>query len=133
MRQTIEIPEINLEIHSLIVKMIKRCHEEGSGTPKVDDLPSQVKNAQFHTELHSGMKTWVEKIQKLTMFVLKDFQGNMSQEISFWFNLERALNRLLEKRESLGVTLTFDILKWVLSYNFKLLKTIYIYFLVIIF
>ena len=82
MRQTIEIPEINLEIHSLIVKMIKRCHEEGSGTSKVDDLPNQVKNAQFHTELHSGMKIWVEKIQKLTMFVLKDYTFVLQETVS---------------------------------------------------
>jgi dynein heavy chain 1 len=33
------------------------------------------------------------------------------QEISFWLNLERALNSILEKRESLEVNLTLDILR----------------------
>lgn len=33
------------------------------------------------------------------------------QEISFWLNLERALNRIQEKRESPEVLLTLDILK----------------------
>lgn len=33
------------------------------------------------------------------------------QEISFWLNLERALHRIQEKRESIEVTLTLDILK----------------------
>lgn len=33
------------------------------------------------------------------------------QEISFWLNLERALHRIQEKRESLEVALTLDILK----------------------
>ena len=33
------------------------------------------------------------------------------QEISFWLNLERALLRIQEKRESLEVALTLDILK----------------------
>jgi dynein heavy chain 1 len=37
--------------------------------------------------------------------------GTALQEISFWLNLERALNRILEKRESLEVTLTLDILR----------------------
>lgn len=33
------------------------------------------------------------------------------QEISFWLNLERALHRIQEKRESMEVALTLDILK----------------------
>lgn len=37
--------------------------------------------------------------------------GTALQEISFWLNLERALNRIQEKRESLEVTLTLDILR----------------------
>jgi dynein heavy chain 1 len=37
--------------------------------------------------------------------------GTALQEISFWLNLERALHRIQEKRESLDVSLTLDILK----------------------
>jgi len=37
--------------------------------------------------------------------------GTALQEISFWLNLERALNRIQEKRESPEVLLTLDILK----------------------
>ena len=37
--------------------------------------------------------------------------GNALQEISFWLNLERALLRIQEKRESFEVALTLDILK----------------------
>lgn len=37
--------------------------------------------------------------------------GTALQEISFWLNLERALYRIQEKRESAEVTLTLDILK----------------------
>ena len=37
--------------------------------------------------------------------------GTALQEISFWLNLERALHRIQEKRESLEVSLTLDILK----------------------
>uniref|UniRef100_A0A1I8II96 Dynein heavy chain, cytoplasmic n=1 Tax=Macrostomum lignano TaxID=282301 RepID=A0A1I8II96_9PLAT len=37
--------------------------------------------------------------------------GNALQEISFWLNLERALFKIQEKRESIEVTLTLDILK----------------------
>lgn len=37
--------------------------------------------------------------------------GTALQEISFWLNLERALYRIQEKRESPEVLLTLDILK----------------------
>lgn len=37
--------------------------------------------------------------------------GTALQEISFWLNLERALLRIQERRESLEVTLTLEILR----------------------
>lgn len=37
--------------------------------------------------------------------------GTALQEISFWLNLERALHRIQERRESLEISLTLDILK----------------------
>lgn len=37
--------------------------------------------------------------------------GTALQEISFWLNLERALLRIQEKRESQEIVLTLDILK----------------------
>ena len=37
--------------------------------------------------------------------------GTALQEISFWLNLERALMKIQEKRESPEVALTLDILK----------------------
>jgi len=37
--------------------------------------------------------------------------GTAMQEISFWLNLERALLRIQEMRESPEITLTLDILK----------------------
>jgi len=37
--------------------------------------------------------------------------GTALQEISFWLGLERALQRIQEKRDSIEVTLTLDALK----------------------
>lgn len=37
--------------------------------------------------------------------------GTALQEISFWLNLERALLRIQEKRESADIVLTLEILK----------------------
>jgi len=37
--------------------------------------------------------------------------GTALQEISFWLGLERALQRIQDKRDSIEVTLTLDVLK----------------------
>ena len=122
LQQNIEIPEINLIIHPLIMQMIKRCQEEGRGKPKVDDFANKVDDAHFLNQLQAGVSRWIREIKKVTKLDRDPSTGTALQEISFWLNLERALNRILEKRESLEVTLTLDILRWVLSYNFTLLK-----------
>ena len=43
--------------------------------------------------------------KKVTKLDRDPFTGPASQEISFWLNLERSLNRILEKRQSVEVTL----------------------------
>lgn len=50
-------------------------------------------------------------ILKVTKLDRDPSSGTALQEISFWLNLERALHRIQEKRESLEVALTLDILK----------------------
>lgn len=48
---------------------------------------------------------------KVTKLDRDPASGTALQEISFWLNLERALYRIQEKRESPEVLLTLDILK----------------------
>lgn len=50
-------------------------------------------------------------IHQVTKLDRDPASGTALQEISFWLNLERALNRIQEKRESPEVLLTLDILK----------------------
>ncbi len=58
-------------------------------------------------------------VRRCPAFFKKDFLVDWNvwlspahaQEISFWLNLERALLRIQEKRESVEVALTLDILK----------------------
>ena len=110
LQQNIEIPEINLIIHPVISQMIKKCQEE-SRKPKVDDFASRVEDTNFLNQLQSGVSRWIREIKKVTKLDRDPSTGTALQEISFWLNLERALNRILEKRESLEVTLTLDILR----------------------
>ncbi|KAJ8935144.1 hypothetical protein NQ314_012962 [Rhamnusium bicolor] len=84
LQQNIDIPEITLQVHPYVASLIKQCADE-------------------------------EENQKLQISVTKldrdPSSGTALQEISFWLNLERALHRIQEKRESMEVALTLDILK----------------------
>lgn len=111
LQQNIEIPEITIAINPYVLQMIQRCGEEGR-KPRVDDFTERVEDTNFLNALQSGVSRWIREIKKVTKLDRDPSTGTALQEISFWLNLERALNRILEKRESLEVTLTLDILRY---------------------
>ncbi|XP_065449670.1 cytoplasmic dynein 1 heavy chain 1-like isoform X1 [Chrysemys picta bellii] len=108
--QNIEIPEISLPIHPIITNVAKQCYERGE-KPKVTDFGDKVEDPTFLNQLQSGVNRWIREIQKVTKLDRDPASGTALQEISFWLNLERALYRIQEKRESPEVLLTLDILK----------------------
>lgn len=110
LQQNIDIPEISLIIHQQVQTTIKRCADE-SRKAKVADFGDKVEDSTFLNQLHNGVNRWIKEIQKVTTLDRDPSSGTALQEVSFWLNLERALHRLQEKRESLEITLTLDILK----------------------
>ncbi|KAM9294157.1 cytoplasmic dynein 1 heavy chain 1 [Gastrophryne carolinensis] len=110
LQQNIEIPEISLMIHPIITNVAKQCYERGE-KPKVTDFGDKVEDPTFLNQLQSGVNRWIREIQKVTKLDRDPASGTALQEISFWLNLERALYRIQEKRESPEVLLTLDILK----------------------
>ncbi|XP_016335882.1 cytoplasmic dynein 1 heavy chain 1 [Sinocyclocheilus anshuiensis] len=110
LQQNIEIPEISLLIHPIITNVAKQCYERAE-KPKVTDFGDKVEDPSFLNQLQSGVNRWIREIQKVTKLDRDPASGTALQEISFWLNLERALNRIQEKRESPEVLLTLDILK----------------------
>ncbi|PAA89834.1 hypothetical protein BOX15_Mlig025375g2 [Macrostomum lignano] len=110
LQQNIDIPEITLTPHPIVAAIIKKCNEEGR-RPKVTDFEDKIEDSQFLNALQSGVTRWIKEIQKVTKLDRDPASGNALQEISFWLNLERALFKIQEKRESIEVTLTLDILK----------------------
>lgn len=111
LQQNIEIPEINIIIHPVILQMIKKANDENK-KPKVDDFSDRVEDTNFLNQLQAGVSRWIREIKKVTKLDRDPSTGTALQEISFWLNLERALNRILERRESIEVTLTLDILRY---------------------
>ena len=110
LQQNIDIPEISLPIHVTVAQVVKKCLEENV-KPKVADFGDKVEDSNFLNTLQNGVNRWIREIRKVTRLDRDPSSGTALQEISFWLNLERALLRIQEKRESLEVALTLDILK----------------------
>jgi len=111
LQQKTEIPEINLVIHPSVIQMIQKCNEENR-KPKKDDYADKADDTNFLNQLEEGVNRWIREIKKVTKLDRDPSTGTALQEISFWLNLERALNKIMERRESVEVTLTLDILRY---------------------
>ncbi|XP_044006814.1 dynein heavy chain, cytoplasmic isoform X3 [Aphidius gifuensis] len=110
LQQNIDIPEISLPVHPSVMQVINACNHENR-KPKVADFGDKVEDSTFLNQLQNGVNRWIKEIQKVTKLNRDPESGTALQEISFWLNLERALHRIQEKRESIEITLTLDILK----------------------
>ncbi|MFH4975707.1 hypothetical protein AB6A40_002416 [Gnathostoma spinigerum] len=110
MQQNIDIPEIDLAIHPAIQAAIQRAAESGRKA-KVADLGDMVEDSAFLNALQKGVSRWIKEIQKVTKLERDPASGTSLQEMTFWQNLERALLKITEKRESDEVMLTLEALK----------------------
>jgi len=111
LQQNIDIPDITLPINPIIIQTMKRCQELENRIASVGDFGDKVEDSSFLNQLQNGVNRWIREIQRVTKFERDPSSGTALQEISFWLNLERALLRIQEKRESPEVKLTLDILK----------------------
>jgi dynein heavy chain 1, cytosolic len=110
LQQNIEIPEINIQIHPAVVQIVNEC-EKQNRKPKVEDYSDRIEDTHFLNQLQSGVSRWIREIKKVTQLDRDPSTGTALQEITFWLNLERALNRIFEKRESPEVMITLEILR----------------------
>ncbi|KAJ8666399.1 hypothetical protein QAD02_008061, partial [Eretmocerus hayati] len=63
LQQNIDIPEISLPVHPLILQVIKQCNDEGK-KPKVADFGARVEDSTFLNQLQNGVNRWIKEIQK---------------------------------------------------------------------
>ena len=110
LQQNIDIPEITLTVHPFVSQVIKKANDCGI-KPKVADFCEKVEDSTFLNALQNQVSKWIREIQKVTKLDRDPSSGTALQEISFWLNLERALLRIQEKRESSEVALTLEVLK----------------------
>lgn len=65
LQQNIDIPEINLVIHPLVLQIIKKCAEEHR-KPRSDDYADRAEDANFLNQLQSGVSRWIREIKKVS-------------------------------------------------------------------
>jgi dynein heavy chain 1, cytosolic len=75
------------------------------------DLGELVQDSEFLNSLQNGVNRWIEAIRKVTRMDRDPSSGTALQEATFWMNLERALGRINDIRESDEVIVTLEALK----------------------
>lgn len=70
-----------------------------------------MEDVQLLNGLQRCVNKWIREIQKVTKLDRDPSSGTTMQEVSFWLNLETALNNIQARRNSLDISLTLDILK----------------------
>lgn len=64
LQQNIDIPEISLQIHPVVISVIKQCADEGR-KPRVADFGDRVEDSTFLNQLQTGVNRWIKEIQKV--------------------------------------------------------------------
>lgn len=64
LQQNIDIPEITLIIHPVVISTIKKASEEGRKAT-VNDFGDKVEDSTFLNQLQNGVNRWIREIQKV--------------------------------------------------------------------
>ncbi|KAJ1934541.1 dynein heavy chain, partial [Linderina pennispora] len=84
LQQNMEIPEIVLSIHPVIVRAVEDCRSKGERVT-VDAIdPALLSDSGFLNQLQGDVNGWIKEIQKVTKLDRDPASGTTSQEINFW-------------------------------------------------
>ena len=111
LQENTDITEIALQIHPVVLSVMKKCQEEEDRRATVADFADKIEDSAFLNQLQTGVNQWIREIQKVTKLDRDPSSGTTLEKITFWLNLERALWQIQEKRDGPEVGLTLDILK----------------------
>lgn len=124
LQQNVEIPEITLIIHPIILNVIDRARREGQDLMKhgnsihhmLDLLdPDLLKDDKFLNKLQSLVNTWIKEIQNVTNLTRDVESGTASQEINFWLSMEKALQGVEEQLRSDPISYVYPMFTFFLS------------------
>jgi dynein heavy chain 1 len=112
LQQNVEIPEITLIIHPVILSLIEEARQaknNDSINQYNSNLNQQIlelldsnllKDDKFLNKLQSLVNTWIKEIQNVTTLNRDVESGTASQEINFWLSMEKALQGVEEQLKS---------------------------------
>ena len=107
----VEIPEVILEHHPEIVRIVAIAHIKGR-PPTASDLGDLWQNSEFLDSLQNYLIKWIKEFKKVTQMDRDPAPGTTLQEVTFWGNLERALHHIInDLRLTDEVALTMQALK----------------------
>ena len=110
LQRDVQVPEVTLPIHPVVKEVIAKATAEGR-KPTVQDFADKVEDSNFLNALQKGVTRWIREMQKVTRLDPDPSTGTTMQEISFWHNMDRALQALKVQRDSVEVVLTLEVLK----------------------
>ncbi|KAJ3351758.1 hypothetical protein GGF32_004086 [Allomyces javanicus] len=111
LQQNVDIPEVALHVHPAILTALATAREQGR-RPNVDMIPAELLgDSSFLNKLQADVNSWVKEIQKVTLLSRDPASGTASQEINFWLNMERALEKIDKQLKSEEIVLVLDVLK----------------------
>ena len=82
-QQSVEIPDINLEIHPVVASTIT-SHPDGKAV--VEDLGAKATDQEFLNELIKGWNSWKTAIRSITDLDWDITAGTTIDEINFWMS-----------------------------------------------
>lgn len=111
LQQNAEIPQLSLPLHPTIQRAVDEAQHRGI-QPSLELIPAaSLGDSTFHNSLQSVVNSWTKSIQTVTKTSRDVSSGTASQEISFWLDMEKALEDIEDQLKSDGVQLTLDVLK----------------------
>ena len=110
LQQNISIPEVELTTSRRIKEVVQAAQEQ-SRKATFEDFGEELEDPKFLSKLQNDVKDWIKKIQKVTVLTQDPALGSALQEMTFWINMEYALQKIQHMKASPEVVLTMDCLK----------------------
>ena len=112
-QEHVDIPFITLDLHPLIAAYLSK---EGKGVTSatsvsLSSLPFDASEPTLLNDIQQRLNEWKKNILRVTRLTRDVNSGTVTQEVSFWLAMERAVTHIYEQKDSVGVELTFQLLK----------------------
>ena len=109
-QQSLEIPEVRLEIDRDVKTVALRCKDKGTKL-SVEDFGDKITDSEFLNVIQAGVNRWIREIQRVTKHQRDASSGQAIQEINFHLGHESALLDVAEQLKNPEIDITLQILK----------------------